>query len=192
MKGWNAPSRSTRKKQITTRSGDVGGITMFQLKRVEGKKEEQYRSLLAQAESLLADERDWVANLANTASLLYHSLEEVNWAGFYLLRGDELLLGPFSGLPACIRIPLGKGVCGTAVQERATQLVPDVHQFPGHIACDAVSRSEIVIPLQAEGRIVGVLDIDSPVPDRFDEVDRDGLEKLARIVEESIDWSKMV
>lgn len=165
---------------------------MFQLKRVEGKKEEQYRSLLAQAESLLADERDWVANLANTASLLYHSLEEVNWAGFYLLRGDELLLGPFSGLPACIRIPLGKGVCGTAVQERATQLVPDVHQFPGHIACDAASRSEIVIPLQAEGCIVGVLDIDSPVPDRFDEVDRDGLEKLARIVEESIDWSKMV
>ncbi|GGA49890.1 protein YtsP [Kroppenstedtia guangzhouensis] len=164
---------------------------MFQLKRVEGNKEEQYRNLLSQARSLLADERDWVANLANTASLLYHSLEEVNWAGFYLLRGEELLLGPFSGLPACIRIPIGKGVCGTAVQERATQLVPDVRQFPGHIACDAASQSEIVIPLQVEGGIVGVLDVDSPVPDRFDEVDRDGLEKLARIVEECIDWSKM-
>lgn len=164
---------------------------MFQLGPVEGDKEQRYQSLLTQGERLLADERDWVANLANAASLLYHSLEDVNWAGFYLMREESLLLGPFMGLPACLRIPVGKGVCGTAVKEGATQLVPDVHKFPGHIACDAASRSVIVIPLQAEGRIVGVLDIDSPLPGRFDERDLHYLEKFARILERSIDWTEI-
>ncbi|MDA8352153.1 MAG: GAF domain-containing protein [Firmicutes bacterium] len=165
---------------------------MFERKQVEGSKDQRYESLLNQAHSLLEDERDWVANLANAASLLYHSLETVNWAGFYLMRGEkELILGPFMGQPACIRIPVGQGVCGTAVKERETQLVPDVHQFPGHIACDAASRSEIVVPLENGGKVVGVLDIDSPKPGRFDETDRKYLQSFARIVQESIDWNNM-
>ncbi|PTX58340.1 GAF domain-containing protein [Melghirimyces profundicolus] len=164
---------------------------MFELNRLEGNKEKRYESLLNQAQSLMQGERDWLANLANAASLLYNSLEKVNWAGFYLMRDEteELVLGPFMGLPACIRIPVGKGVCGTAVRERSTQLVPDVNQFPGHIACDAASRSEIVVPLEADGEIVGVLDIDSPEPGRFDETDRKYLKAFAEILQESIDWS---
>ena len=126
------------------------------------------------------------ANLANAAALLYHTLPDLNWAGFYLLEGDVLELGPFQGKPACIEIPVGRGVCGTAVAEERTQLVYDVHRFPGHIACDSASNSEIVIPIRAGGRIVGVLDIDSPRVGRFTEADQAGLEDFVRILEEEI------
>lgn len=127
-----------------------------------------------------------VANLANASAAIWQSLEDINWAGFYILEGKTLVLGPFQGKPACIEIPVGRGVCGTAVAEEKTQLVRDVHQFPGHIACDCASNSEIVIPLFKEGRVWGVLDIDSPTVGRFTEEDRAGLEKLARALEEAI------
>ncbi|OYD08970.1 GAF domain-containing protein [Paludifilum halophilum] len=164
---------------------------MFDFQRVEGSKEAQYENLLNQEKSLLQDETDWLANLANAASLLYNSLDRVNWAGFYLMRDKELILGPFMGLPACIRIPEGKGVCGTAVEQRSVQRIPDVMKFPGHIACDAASRSEIVIPLETNDRLIGVLDIDSPVPERFDEEDQKYLEQFARLVVEATDWTTM-
>lgn len=164
---------------------------MFVLEKGEGNRDERYKHLLKQAESLLEGERDWVANLANAASLLYFSLEQVNWCGFYLLKGEELVLGPFMGKPACVRIPLGKGVCGTAAEKRETQLVPDVFQFPGHIACDADSRSEIVVPMMPEGRLVGVLDIDSPVKNRFDQVDQKYLEQFVDRLIQHVDWSPL-
>ena len=140
-----------------------------------------YRELAAQLSALLAGERDAVACAANTASLLYWSLPDVNWAGFYFVESSsgDLVVGPFQGKPACVRIPLGKGVCGTAAASRRTLVVADVHEFPGHIACDAASRSELVAPLWREGRIIGVLDLDSPRPNRFDEADRRGCEALA-------------
>jgi L-methionine (R)-S-oxide reductase len=140
-----------------------------------------YARLAQELESLLAGERDFIANAANTAALLFNALPDVNWVGFYLLKGGELVVGPFQGKPACVRIALGKGVCGTAAAERRTVLVPDVHAFPGHIACDAASRSEIVIPLTNAGDLLGVLDLDSPNLARFDEADRRGLERLAAI-----------
>ena len=127
-----------------------------------------------------------IANLANASALLYETLDRINWAGFYLLEGDILILGPFQGKPACIEIPLGKGVCGTAAKFDETLVVPDVHEFPGHIACDSASNSEIVIPLKKDGAVVGVLDIDSPVFDRFSEDDKNGLVEFARIVERNI------
>jgi GAF domain-containing protein len=145
-----------------------------------GHKPEQYAQLAQQLALLFGDERDFTANMANMAALIFHQLPDLNWAGFYLMKGGELVLGPFQGKPACIRIPLGRGVCGTAAARRETQLVPDVHAFPGHIACDADSRSEIVVPLIADGMLVGVLDLDSPKPGRFDEADRAGLEAAAR------------
>src|SRR5690606_17176000 len=123
-----------------------------------------------------------IANLANASALLYQFLDEVNWAGFYLMEGEELVLGPFQGLPACVRIPLGKGVCGTSAKRKETILVDDVDQFPGHIACDAASRSEIVVPMIHRGEVVGVLDIDSPVLSRFDQVDRVHLERYVEIL----------
>ena len=135
--------------------------------------------LQARAASLLEGETDLIANAANLASLIYHELPDVNWAGFYLLRGDTLVLGPFQGRPACVRIPLGRGVCGAAAAERRTLVVPDVHAFPGHIACDAASRSEIVVPLLKGGLLLGVLDVDSPLLDRFSVEDRQLLEGLA-------------
>jgi GAF domain-containing protein len=142
-----------------------------------------YRELLAQAESLFAGEPDAIANAANLAALIYHALPQLNWAGFYFhdegRDGAELVLGPFQGKVACVRIGLGRGVCGTAAVRRETVVVADVHQFPGHIACDADSRSEIVVPLLLGGRLLGVLDLDSPVTGRFDESDRAGLEALA-------------
>ena len=128
-----------------------------------------------------------IANLANAAALLYHTLPELNWAGFYMLEGDTLILGPFQGKTACIVIPVGKGVCGTAVAEDKTQLVYDVHQFPGHIACDSASNSEIVVPLHVRGEIWGVLDIDSPVLNRFSEEDREGLEDFVKVLEEILE-----
>ena len=137
-----------------------------------------YNELQRELGALIAGEPDFIANLANSAALLYHSLPGLNWAGFYLLKQGELVVGPFQGKPACVRIALGKGVCGTAAAERKTQLVRDVHEFPGHIACDAASNSEIVVPMIRNGELLGVLDLDSPSVARFDQDDRVGLEKF--------------
>ena len=147
-----------------------------------GTKPDHYAQLNQQLTALIGDERDFVANMANMAALLFHQLPDLNWAGFYLMRGGELVLGPFQGKPACIRIPLGRGVCGTAAATGQTQVVADVHAFPGHIACDADSRSEIVVPLVVNGALIGVLDLDSPKPGRFDEDDRAGLETAAGLL----------
>ncbi|GIX38535.1 MAG: diguanylate cyclase [Silanimonas sp.] len=145
-----------------------------------GSKPEQYAQLVEQARALMHGERDRIANAANLSALVYHALPDLNWVGFYFFDGRELVVGPFQGLPACVRIPLGKGVCGTAAATRQTQVVPDVDAFPGHIACDSASRSEVVVPLLLGETLIGVLDIDSPVPDRFDADDQRGLEALAR------------
>ena len=140
-----------------------------------------YEALARELTALLAGESDRIANAANTSALIFAALPQVNWVGFYFLKDGELVVGPFQGKPACVRIALGRGVCGAAAAERRTLVVPDVHAFPGHIACDAASRSEIVIPLMASGSLLGVLDLDSPQPARFDEQDRDGLEVLAQV-----------
>lgn len=137
-----------------------------------------YNQIIGAARALTQGESDGIANMANLAALLWRALPDLNWAGFYRLAGDELVLGPFQGKPACIRIALGKGVCGTAAATRKTQCVPDVHAFAGHIACDSASRSEIVVPVVHEGRLIAVLDLDSPLPARFDEEDVAGLERL--------------
>jgi L-methionine (R)-S-oxide reductase len=147
-----------------------------------------YRALEKQLLALLAGERNAIANQANAAALIFHSLPDLNWAGFYRFIGDQLLLGPFQGNPACVRIQIGKGVCGTAAARRETILVPDVHEFPGHIACDPDSRSEIVVPLVKNNVLLGVLDLDSPKPGRFDITDKIGLEKLAEIITAASDW----
>ena len=141
-----------------------------------------YQTLCEKLSALMEGVPHRVANLANASALLYAELEDLNWAGFYFLEGGKLVLGPFQGKPACIEIEVGKGVCGTAVQEERTQLVPDVHLFPGHIACDSASNSEIVVPLQVKGCVVGVLDIDSPWPGRFTTEDQAGLEAAAEII----------
>lgn len=148
----------------------------------QGKKEKNYELVQKQLFALIEDEPNQIANLSNAAALLNQFLVEINWVGFYLLEEGQLVLGPFQGLPACVRIPMGKGVCGTSAATKKTLRVDDVHQFPGHIACDAASRSEIVIPLMKEGKLIGVLDIDSPITNRFDEVDQQGLEKFADIL----------
>ncbi|HXR02876.1 MAG TPA: GAF domain-containing protein [Pseudomonas sp.] len=140
-----------------------------------------YRLLTAQLQSLLADERDFIANAAQFSAFLYSQLDDLNWAGFYLNRNEELVLGPFQGQIACVRIPFGKGVCGTAAQSRQTQRVVDVHEFPGHIACDSASNSELVVPLVKDGRLIAVLDLDSPSLARFSEADQAGIEQLAAI-----------
>lgn len=137
-----------------------------------------YRLLQAQMNALLQDESDPLANAANFVALLFHAMHDVNWLGVYILRGDELVLGPFQGQPACVRIPLGKGVCGSAAASQRTLRIADVHQFPGHIVCDAASRSELVVPLLVAGRLVGVLDIDSPSPARFSAADQAGIEGI--------------
>lgn len=160
---------------------------MYELKTNLGTGAALYDALDAQLQVIMAGERDLIANAANCAALLYHTLPDVNWAGFYFLRGDELVVGPFQGKPACVRIAVGKGVCGTAAATRTTQVVADVNAFPGHIACDAASRSEIVVPLIAGDELIGVLDIDSPVPARFGDVDRAGLERLARTFVAGVD-----
>ncbi len=156
---------------------------MFDFKNADlpSDKKELYELLESQAKALCADETDAVANAANIAALLFNSLPQVNWAGFYFLRGETLVVGPFQGKPACVRIPLGRGVCGTAAASRQTQLVADVNAFDGHIACDADSRSEIVIPLVRDGEVLGVLDIDAPIPNRFDSEDQAGLEHVAAV-----------
>ena len=159
---------------------------MFQSAALSGTKTEQYADLLAQARGLLAGERDRIANAANLSALVYHALPALNWVGFYFHDGRELVVGPFQGQPACVRIPLGKGVCGTAAATRETQRVDDVHAFPGHIACDAASRSELVVPLLAGDAVLGVFDLDSPEPGRFDAEDQQGLEAIARAYVESL------
>lgn len=156
---------------------------MFEMKQATGRaKPEAYRELLEQARGLLEGERDAIANAANLAALLWHSVPELNWAGFYRAIGDELVLGPFCGRPACIRIPFGRGVCGTAAATGESQLVDDVHAFPGHIACDAASRSELVVPIVRGGAVMAVIDLDSPREGRFDAKDRVGIETLAALL----------
>ena len=145
-----------------------------------------YTALNKELTALISGVPHKIANLANAASLLYNTLPDLNWAGFYLMEGGQLVLGPFMGKPACIEIPVGRGVCGTAVKEDETQLVYNVHEFPGHIACDSASNSEIVVPLRKDGAIIGVLDIDSPSIGRFTEADKLGLEAFAAIVEGNI------
>ena len=145
-----------------------------------------YTALNKELSALISGVPHPIANMANAASLLYNTLDDINWAGFYLMEKGILVLGPFMGKPACIEIPVGKGVCGTAVAENRTQLVYNVHEFPGHIACDSASNSEIVIPLRKEGEIIGVLDIDSPSIGRFDEADKAGIEDFAEILEQHI------
>jgi L-methionine (R)-S-oxide reductase len=153
----------------------------FQLAKPEAaSKAELYAGLQSQLRSLLEGERDFIANAANVSALLYHSLPDVNWAGFYLSKGDELVVGPFQGKPACVRIAMGQGVCGTAAQQRQTILVDNVHDFPGHIACDSASNSEIVVPLIKHERLLGVLDLDSPLFARFDDEDARGLNELTK------------
>ncbi len=160
---------------------------MFAANTLTGSKPEQYAQLLAQARALLSGERDRIANAANVSALVYHALPALNWVGFYFFDGTELVVGPFQGLPACVRIPLDKGVCGAAASSRQTQRVADVHEFPGHIACDSASNSEVVVPLIADdGRLLGVFDIDSPERARFDQDDQRGLEAIARAFVESL------
>lgn len=151
---------------------------MFEIAEYDGNRERNYEVVLEQLKALIEDEPDIIANLSNASALLNHFLDDINWVGFYLWKENELVLGPFQGLPACIRIPYGKGVCGTAVAEKKTILVPNVNEFPGHIVCDANSKSEIVIPIISNGTVRGVLDIDSPIYNRFDEIDQYYLEKF--------------
>jgi L-methionine (R)-S-oxide reductase len=155
---------------------------MFHVENYRGNKEDNYDLVKKQLKALLEDEKNQVANLSNASALLNQFLDRINWVGFYLMDEKELVLGPFQGLPACVRIPVGRGVCGTAVQRKETILVEDVHQFPGHIACDAASQSEIVIPLLKNGEVIGVLDIDSPEKGRFDEVDKQKLEEFVEVL----------
>ena len=154
---------------------------------VSGTGLDGYRLLAAQVQALFADERDFIANAAQFSAFLYNQVDDLNWAGFYLNRNDELVLGPFQGQVACVRIPFGKGVCGAAAATRQTQRVEDVHAFPGHIACDSASNSELVIPLVKEGRLIGVLDLDSPKLGRFSEADQQGMERLVAIFLELTD-----
>ena len=151
-----------------------------------------YAQLAAQLSSLLAGERDLIANAANFAALIFHSLPDLNWAGFYFVKDDELVLGPFQGRPACVRIAVGKGVCGTAAARRVTTIVPNVHEFPGHIACDSTSNSEIVIPLIERERLIGVLDLDSPLLGRFDNEDGNGLNRLVSTLVQSSELPQFV
>lgn len=140
-----------------------------------------YRELAQQLQGLFAGEKDMIANAANMSALIYQTMPDLNWTGVYLLKGEQLVLGPFQGKPACVRIPVGRGVCGTAVERKSSILVEDVHAFPGHIACDAASRSELVVPIFRGGETIGVIDLDSPLPSRFDTDDQAGMERLAEI-----------
>lgn len=151
---------------------------MFHTQAYTGTREENYTLVIEQLKALISDEKNVVANLANASALLNYFLHDINWVGFYIAEGNELVLGPFQGLPACVRIPFGKGVCGTAAAEKRTVRVADVHTFPGHIACDAASQSEIVVPMIKDGHVIGVLDIDSPIKNRFDEIDEQYLQRF--------------
>jgi GAF domain-containing protein len=151
-------------------------------------KKHQYQELAKQTQALLGSETDTVANLANISALLYWGLKEVNWAGFYFLKDNQLVLGPFHGRPACMRIPIGNGVCGTAAANNKIQLVEDVHQFSGHIACDAASNSEIVLPIMKDGKLFAVLDLDSPLIGRFDIDDKEGLSQIVKILQQALEY----
>ena len=153
---------------------------MFSQINYEGSVSVQYNTLAKQLDALLTGEKDRIANLSNASALLNQFLTNINWVGFYMMQEDELVLGPFQGLPACVRIPVGRGVCGTAVAQKETLVIEDVHAFPGHIACDAASQSEIVIPLILNDTIIGVLDIDSPIKNRFTPEDKNGLEQFVQ------------
>ncbi|CAK8580591.1 MULTISPECIES: GAF domain-containing protein [Priestia] len=153
---------------------------MFNVENYSGSKQKDYELVIKQLRALLEGESNTIANLANASALLNQFLNEVNWVGFYLMEDGELVLGPFQGLPACVRIPLGKGVCGTAAQNQRIERIEDVHAFPGHIACDAASQSEIVVPMVKDGKLLGVLDIDSPIKNRFDEIDQQYLEEFVK------------
>jgi L-methionine (R)-S-oxide reductase len=156
---------------------------MFNVEMYTGNRIENYNLVKKQLAALLHDEKNQIANLSNTTALLNQFLDRINWVGFYLMdTNEELVLGPFQGLPACVRIPLGKGVCGTAASKKETLRIEDVNQFPGHIACDSASQSEIVIPLIKEGKLIGVLDIDSPEKGRFDDIDQENLEQFVEIL----------
>lgn len=159
---------------------------MFHVEQYKGNKVEDYKLVTKQLDALLEGEQDQIANLANASALLNQFLDTINWVGFYIKKGDELILGPFQGLPACVRIKMGRGVCGTAAQNQKTERVPDVHLFPGHIACDSASESEIVIPILKNGEVFGVLDIDSPIKERFDEVDQQCLEEFVKVLEKHL------
>ncbi|AGC68136.1 hypothetical protein Cst_c11400 [Thermoclostridium stercorarium subsp. stercorarium DSM 8532] len=162
---------------------------MFEIKEINaGNKNELYRQINNYLTALISDDRDWLAGLANASALLYQTLPDINWAGFYLWKGNELVLGPFQGKPACIRIGPGRGVCGTAAETRKVQIVDDVEKFPGHIACDIASRSEIVVPIIKNQRLIGVLDIDSPVKARFDDEDAVGLSEFVSILNRYLNW----
>jgi GAF domain-containing protein len=158
----------------------------FTATELNGSKVEQYEQLAEQARGLVYEESNLIANAANLSALVYHALPEVNWVGFYLFDGTELVVGPFQGQPACVRIALSKGVCGAAATTRETQRVADVHAFPGHIACDANTRSEVVVPLYQGEKLIGVFDLDSPMPNRFDADDQAGLEAIAAVFLRSI------
>jgi len=159
---------------------------MFDTSTLTGSKPEQYGQLLAQARALVHGERDRIANAANLSALVYHALPQLNWVGFYFYDGTELVVGPFQGLPACVRIPLDKGVCGAAASQRVTQRIEDVDAFPGHIACDSASRSELVVPLVKGDTLIGVFDLDSPSLARFDAEDQAGLEAIAAVFVEAL------
>lgn len=157
--------------------------------KLTNNKQSTYKLLISQVESIIDPTLPLITNLCNISAFLNEVLEDINWVGFYLLKEQTLLLGPFQGKVACTKIALGKGVCGTAAKEARTQLVEDVHQFPGHIACDSASNSEIVLPIKVDKKVIGVLDIDSPIISRFDEQDKEGLEKIIKLVETQCDWS---
>ncbi|MBU7593867.1 GAF domain-containing protein [Metabacillus halosaccharovorans] len=159
---------------------------MFHVEKYQGNKSEQSALVIKQLKALVEGEEDIIANLSNASALLNQFLEDINWVGFYLLKEDQLVLGPFQGLPACVRIPLGRGVCGTAAEKKETLRIADVHQFPGHIACDAASNSEIVVPLVSDGKVIGVLDIDSPSKNRFNEQDQAFLEEFVDVLMEHV------
>ncbi|MCP1190925.1 GAF domain-containing protein [Priestia flexa] len=159
---------------------------MFHVENYSESREKNYELVLKQLRALIDGENNMIANLSNASALLNQFLEDVNWVGFYLTEGNQLVLGPFQGLPACVRIPFGRGVCGTAAETQQTQLVADVHQFPGHIACDAASQSEIVVPIVKDDKLIGVLDIDSPIKNRFDELDQAYLEKFVEALLEAM------
>jgi GAF domain-containing protein len=173
---------------VAQTAGKGNDMTAFHGSRVQGPKPEVYAELLRQAKGQFEGERDVIANAANLSALLAFHLEGLNWAGLYFLKGRELVLGPFQGKAACVRIAVGKGVCGTAVAKQAPVLVPDVHAFPGHIACDDASRSELVVPLVRAGRVLGVIDLDSPHVERFDAEDQRGVEALAALYVDACDW----
>lgn len=162
---------------------------MFNIDNINyASKEEYYEDILLKAKGLIYEERDWIANMANISALLFSTMEKINWAGFYILKNNQLVLGPFQGKPACIRINLDSGVCGKAATKLETQVVKNVREFEGHIACDSDTNSEIVIPLIKDEKLIGVLDIDSPVFDRFDTIDKNNLEKLANILINNCDF----